>query len=78
MANYVDGEVKRVDRLALQEIFMPTTGSLPLTIVAVGYTDMTREKVRLAIQDPYTPPDDFKETVFTSGTLVQTLIVEEP
>lgn len=75
---YVEGEVKRVDRLALQEVFMPTAGSLPFTVVAVGYTDMTREKVRIAVQDPYTPPETYRETTLSSGTLVQTLIMEEP
>lgn len=74
----IDGEVKRVDRLALQDIFMPTAGSLPFTVVAVGYTDMTKEKVRVAIQDPYTPPETYRETTLSSGTLVQTLILEEP
>lgn len=60
---------KPAEQLALGDNIM--VGKSKATIVAVGFTSMKKDRVRVAYQDFYTPPELHKETGFVVGDQVE-------
>lgn len=53
---------KRADQLALNDRWI--RNGLNCRVVSVGYTNLIDQQiVRIAYQDPYTPPDSYKEDI---------------